>query len=116
MLFIGQKRANLILMTHRFCGRADFISRQRAPGRDSMPARKAFPTAGRRGMLGDKNGMVPEGRLAAVILRLGRPQAAFDKVGGRGKDDGHSTHAQIVPLARSQPKMASDPGAPQRGE
>jgi len=68
--------------------------------RDSVPLSQTAPTAGCRGMLGDKNRMAAHWRLLTVIHRVCRRQPRGDKIGGMLIDSLRALIPAVLPLFR----------------
>jgi len=77
---------------------------QRHALRDSVPLSQTAPTAGCRGMLGDKNRMAAQisstWRLLTVIHRVCRRQPRGDKIGGMLIDSLRALIPAVLPLFR----------------
>jgi len=76
-----------------------------------MPFLQAFPAAGCRGMLGNKNRMIPHGGLAAVVYGKSRGQTPADKIKGMLPDGRKSFIGGIMPLFACQPEPGPERGA-----
>jgi AhpD family alkylhydroperoxidase len=81
-----------------------------------VPFLQAAATAGGRGVLGDKDRMIPHGRLLAIVGRLGGGQTVRDEAARVVQHRRHPALPQVEQLPAPQPKPAAKGRSAQRRE